>query len=448
MGILRRPLFWAVVAGALAVLAARRAGYLAPARDEGWREAAYEGPVRISGTVAAAGGHTRWGGRTRLAFASPTGVQRAQVWLPKGRGVADLEKGRAAVVEGKLRLPRRPRDPGDFDEKSALEATGCGWVLHAREVSVSSSIPVRALPWAWAQRARLSAEAAFGRRLPPERAALLAGIALGDAGALSDALAKAVRDAGATHLLVASGSNIGFTAAAAALIGLAAGLRPGARAALTLGAAGFYTMMAGADPPCVRAWVMLAAALAGRALGRETTASAALTFAAAVMLVLDPASALSPSAVMSVGACAAIIWAGNGAERAAPASWPVLLRAAVALLLISVAVAAALWPLWLAVFGRASLVGPFVNLILVPLSGPLLAGGVGLGAADAWVPYPAPAAANLVGAGLWLFETTCVRAAALPWAGVEPRPWTGVEIASWLLLLGSLSLWPRRRACW
>ncbi len=447
VGILRRPLFWAVAAGVLAALIARRDGVLAPSRDEGWRQAGLAGPVRVSGRLDAPVRQTRRGWRTRLAFASSTGTQRALVWLPRGRGVADLEKGREAIVEGKLRPPRQPHDPGDFNEAGALEAAGCAWVLHARVVAVSTAAaPARFLPWAWAQRARLSAEDAYRRRLPPERAALLAGIALGDAGALSDELAKAVRDAGATHLLVASGSNIGFAAAIAALFGLAAGLRPGPRAALTLGVAGFYMLMTGADPPCVRAWVMLTAALAARLLGRETTASGALTFAAAVMLVSDPSSALSPSAVMSVGACAAIIWAGGAAENAAPESWPGLARAAATLFLISVAVAAALWPLWISVFGRASLVGPLANLILVPLSGPLLAGGFALWAADAWIPAAAPAAAKLVGAGLWIFERTCVHAAALPWAAVELRPWTGAEIAAWLLLLAAPVAWPRQRS--
>ena len=239
---MRRPLFWVVIAGALVAYSARRSGALAPSRDDGWREASFAGPVRVAGVLDAPVRQTRRGWRTRLAFASPTGVQRALVWLPRGRGVGDLEKGREAVIDGKLRPPRRPRDPGDFDEAGALEAAGCAWVLHAREVAVSSAAaPARFLPWAWAQQARLSAETAFARHLPPERAALLAGIALGDAGALSDGLAKSVRDAGATHLLVASGSNIAFAAAAAALFGLAAGLRPGPRAALTLAAAGFYT---------------------------------------------------------------------------------------------------------------------------------------------------------------------------------------------------------------
>ncbi|PIR19140.1 MAG: hypothetical protein COV48_03635, partial [Elusimicrobia bacterium CG11_big_fil_rev_8_21_14_0_20_64_6] len=159
-----------------------------------------------------------------------------------------------------------------------------------------------------------------------------------------------------------------------------------------------------------------------------------------------PASALSPSAVMSVGACAAIIWAGGAAERTVPAAWPGPARAAVILFVISVAIAAALWPLWVAVFGRVSIVGPLANLILVPLSGPLLAGGFVLWAADAWFPLAAPLAAKLTSWGLWLFERTCVRAASLPGAAVELRPWTGVEIAAWLLLMGALACLPRKRA--
>lgn len=448
MGLLQRPLFWAVLVGTLAAVFLRRVGALTPARDPGWAKAAYAGPVRAAGRLDAPVRQTRRGWRTRLAFASPTGVQRALVWLPRGRPVADLEPGREAVVAGKLRSPRWPRNPGDFDEATALATSDCAWVLHASGVTISTApAPLSWHPWAWAQRARLSAEEAYRRRLPPERAALLAGIALGDAGGLSRGLARAVRDAGATHLLVASGSNVGFATAAALLFGLAAGLRPTTRGLLALCAASFYTLMTGADPPCVRALAMLAAVLTARALGRETTTSAALTFAAAVLLVVDPAAALSPSAMMSVGACVSILWVGGAVERSVPESWPGPARAVTGLFLGSIAVAVALWPLWIEVFGRASLVGPLVNLILVPLSGPLLAGGFGLWAADAWCPFVAPAAARLVGTGLWLFERTCVRAAALPWAAVELRPWTAAEITAWILFLAALLAWPLRRRC-
>src|SRR5207253_2166442 len=67
----------------------------------------------------------------------------------------------------------------------------------------------------WAQRARLSAEASFRRRLEARGAALLSAIVLGDSGSMTLALSRAVRDSGGTHLLVVSGLKVGFAAAAA-----------------------------------------------------------------------------------------------------------------------------------------------------------------------------------------------------------------------------------------
>ncbi|MDX6767913.1 MAG: DUF4131 domain-containing protein, partial [Elusimicrobiota bacterium] len=229
MVLARRPLLALLLLAAGGAEAARRAGALRPPRDLAWALKAAAGPVTVEGRLDGPVRETARGWKTTLSFDAPTGPQRALVWLPRGRPVADLEPGRRATATGLLRPPRRPRDPGDFDEEAALEARGAGWVLHARAVTASPEPP----PWAWrplvwAQAARLSAEASFRRRLAPERAALLAGLALGDAGALPRGLRDAVRDAGATHLLVASGSNAGFAAAAGGGAALALGAGPAA----------------------------------------------------------------------------------------------------------------------------------------------------------------------------------------------------------------------------
>ncbi|MDE2511291.1 MAG: hypothetical protein KGL74_09225, partial [Elusimicrobia bacterium] len=75
----RRFLFYAVVLGAGAALALRRAGTLAPARDPGW--AALRGRTRVEGVLSAGVRRTRAGWRTMLDFDSPTGPQRAVLWL-------------------------------------------------------------------------------------------------------------------------------------------------------------------------------------------------------------------------------------------------------------------------------------------------------------------------------------------------------------------------------
>lgn len=445
MEFFRRPLFWAVAAGACLALFARRAGAFDPPRDPSLVPGAKSAPVVLEGRLDGPVRRTARGWRVRFAFDAPSGPQRAQLWIAKARPVADLRPGSPVRVRGKLRPPFAPRLKGGFDETAALAAQGCGWVLHGAGVEVLGPSPPAWRPWARAQDARLSASAAFARRLPPPRAALLSGLALGDAGGLPKDLARAVRDAGATHLLVASGSNVGFAAAAALLAGLALGLRPAPRLLGAVVAAGFYTLMAGADPPCVRAWVMLACASAARLAGRLTSASAALTLAAALMLLGDPASALSTSALMSFGACAALIAVGGAAEGALPEGWPRAARAAVALAAGSVAVSAALLPLWAEIFGRVSLAGPLTNLLLVPLSGPLLAGGFLLWAADAWCPAAAGPAASALDLGLGFFEGVCRAAAAAPWATVPVRPFSAVELAAWLAAWAAFLAWAARR---
>ncbi len=320
---MNRPLAVLFASCALAAALAARAGAFRPPRDLALALTARAGPAELEGRLDGPARETARGWRTTLRFDAASGPQRALVWLPRGRGVDDLSPGRRVAVTGLLRPPRRPRDPGDFDEEAALRAQGAGWVLHARAVAVASEpVPGPWRPWAWAQDARLAAERAFRRRLTPGRAALLAGLTLGDAGALPRDLRDAVRDAGATHLLVASGSNVGFAAAAGAGLALAAGAGPPLVGAAALACAGFYTLMAGGDPPCARAWLMLAAAVLARLLGRLAPASACLTAAAFALLLLDPAAALSPSGVMSVGACAAVLAAGGRVERALPPAWP------------------------------------------------------------------------------------------------------------------------------
>ena len=442
--IFRRALLWLVAVAAVASFAARRAGVLAPRRDPDWY--AIHGDSRVEGRLVGCVRRTRAGWRTLLEFPSASGPQRAQLWLPKGADPAAFEPGRALCAFGRLRLPRRPRDPGDDDEEARASAVGAAWVLRVERVKLSSA-PASAA-WRvldWAQRARLSAEASFRRRLEPRRAALLSAIVLGDSGSMSLSLSRAVRDSGGTHLLVVSGLKVGFAAAAVALAGLALGLRPGPRALVAVGAAGFYALMAGADPPSVRAWLMLAAAAAARALDRPTTPSAALTFAAAALLAASPAAALSTGAVMSVGGTAAVLSVARRLDASAPRSWPRPARAARTLLGINVAIAVALWPLFAGTFGRGSLIGPLANLALVPVAAGLMGLGAALWAMDLCLPSAAPLASWATDFGLGLFERICARAAALPWAAIELRPWRAYEIAAYALFLGALLAWPRRR---
>ncbi|MBI4371627.1 MAG: ComEC/Rec2 family competence protein [Elusimicrobia bacterium] len=443
--LLWRPLLWAVLLGGAAAFAARREGRLPAPRDPSWRAKAWR-TVGLEGVVAGSVRRTGRGWRTVLDVPAPSGVQRAVLWLPKGPPPPGCEPGRRIAAFGRLRPTRPARDPGDYDEEAAEAGRGAAWVLEAGRVEVSSAPPAaRFWPQVWAQRARLAAEAAFERRLVPYRAALLAALAFGEGGGLGRATSAAVRDAGGMHLLVAGAQGVWFAAAAGALAAFLLGLRPLGRGACALAAAAFYALMVGADPPSVRAWLMLGAASAARALDRPSSMSAALTLAAAALLAVQPAAALSLGALLSFGGVAAILAASSRLDALVPSRWPRLPRHAAILLGVGAAMTAVLWPLLAATFLRVSMIGPLANLALIPLAGLLLYAACVLAALDAWAPAAAAWAARAADAGLALFERICLRAASVPGAAVSAPAWGGADYAGYALVLAAFLAWPRRR---
>ena len=164
-------MFWAVA------FAAGWGWYAQRVRPVAANYATYNGPTpgRLVGPVR----RTRQGWKTLFEFSENDQRQKAQLWLPKGGDPGDYVPGRDLVVYGQMRPPRRPRDPGDDDEEARVRAAGAQWVFRAESVVLSTAaISSRWRAHAAAQAARLSAEESFRRRLSPEKAALLAEVAV------------------------------------------------------------------------------------------------------------------------------------------------------------------------------------------------------------------------------------------------------------------------------
>lgn len=439
-----RPLVWIAALAAIWAADARIEGRLTPRPDPMWY-AARRRMHHVIGTLVAPAKRSRAGWRSILEFASPTGVQRAQLWLPHDAKAEDFSPGAYVDAEGKLAPPRMARDPGDDDEAARLTALRCAWVFRARDIRVLSPPPARWILFGWAQRRRLQAEDSFAQVLEPRRAGLLSALMFGDSGSLSRDVSRALRDSGGAHLLVVSGLKVGFVAAAAAAVFLTLGFGVAARIVAASLAAGFYALMAGFDPPAARAWIMISCAAASRLSDWPTTPSATLTIAAILLIANDPASATSPGALMSFGGTAAVLAAVEHLEKAAPASWPRFLRAFFILAGINLAIAVALWPLYAGVFGRGSLIGPAANVALVPVAAVLLAGGAALCAAPLLPTLFTFYLARGVDLGLNFFERIAQRAAAVPNATISLRPWTACEIAAYALGLSALLALKRPR---
>ena len=227
--------------------------------------------------------------------------------------------------------------------------------------------------WLYLAKVRTSILNVFWKNLPPNSAAILSGITLGEKGDISDTLYTAFQDSGAMHLLVASGGNVGFvTLIVYFLCSLFMGGRK--RIAFTaLAAALIYTLIAGADAPLLRAYLMTAAGTIGFILGRKSGIMQGLLLAAFFILIINPQSLFEAGFQMSILAtCAIILFTSNFKISY---KIPPVLRWCLGLFCVSLCAQLALVPIFTNYFYKISFSAVFSNLFLVPLSAILMAGG-------------------------------------------------------------------------
>ncbi|MDR1684790.1 MAG: ComEC family competence protein [Elusimicrobiota bacterium] len=202
---------------------------------------------------------------------------------------------------------------------------------------------------------------------------ILGGVTIGEKGDIDRRLYTAFQDSGAMHLLVASGANVGFVTLIVyflcALLG--AGRKTSAAFALIL--ALFYTLIAGADAPLLRAYIMTLCATLGFLLGRKSGILQGFIMAALFILLVNPQSIFDAGFQMSFLATLAIILLACNFKLSH--KMPRLPRVIIELFLVSLAAQLALLPVFTNVFYKVSLTAPFSNIALVPLSGVILGGG-------------------------------------------------------------------------
>lgn len=256
---------------------------------------------------------------------------------------------------------------------------------------------------------------------PPDAAALVEGLAVGDETAQSDALEEQMRVAGLSHLTAVSGGNTSIVVGAVLAIATLLGLGLHARVLLAGLALGAFVVIVGPQPSVLRASVMAVVALLAVITGSPRTGVHALAFATVVLLVLSPAMAASWGFALSVAATAGLVLL------AAPivARWGRSGRVSGALigaLALTVGAQIATLPL-IAAFGDGlSLVAVPANLLVAPAVAPvtvlgLLAAVVGTVAetpAQILARLAEPFAAWIALIAQW---TSSWPAATLPWPG-------------------------------
>jgi competence protein ComEC len=359
-----------LVLGTLGVTGAAAASVRSDAVRSGvlLARAGQPGVVQVAGTVAAeprplpyrarwvvlsvdrvAAGGRSWRTRERAGLALPAGGGSL--------GVGDRLRLRAGVGRARSsdRLGHRPP-------------------VTLRHPRVEAWAPAASALLRGSEAIRAAARGRAMASLPPERAGLLVGMALGDTSLLPGDLEGTFRAAGLTHLMAVSGANLAVVLGAGLWLAAAAGAARPLLVAVGIALVGLLVLLTRWEPSVLRAGVMAVLVLLGVVTGRGPGGRRALCLAVVVLLLADPGLAGALGFQLSVAATAGVLWAGPLAGRALPRWVPDRARAAAGITLGAQAVAL---PALALALGRLSPASLPANLAGLPLAGgPMLLGTV------------------------------------------------------------------------
>ena len=309
----------------------------------------------------------------------------------------------------------------------------------------------------------------FGQRLARLRAALSANLALGvspreahvvqtmtlgsDRSLLREDLQR-YADAGIVHILSISGLHVGIVAALIHILLGWTGLGPRLRAALLIPALVGYLLLIGAPPAASRATLMAVIWCLGPCFRRKPDALCSLLLTALLLLAFSPALIADVGALLSFVVMGGILlWMPPLADafvRLLRAEIPDVVRGGLPLglslrrgLALLLAVSAAAWlaalPLCLCFFGRLSLIGLLLNLVLPGLTVPVVWGGLVSALLGGLLPGLAAALNCFNAAILHLVDLAAASALDLPGSIYEAQamldPTTALLLETALLLL-------------
>lgn len=408
------------------------------AADAAWRSAAMEerllprlvaseGPVRACGTVTRAG--------ERSAEVEARSVEAAAGrWRVReplrvaGEGAARAPVGRAVCAEGSVVRSGRESGGVPLLVADAVDVVGTGSRLR----------------WA-ADRVRDRFRRAAQGALPDEQAGLLLGMTEGDTELLSEVTMERFRTTGLAHLVAVSGSNVAVVLAVV-LLGVRAVVRRGRvlRVLLALPPLVFFAFLTALEPSVLRAVVTAGLVLAVTATGRRVDGLRAAAVAFVALVLLSPELLGRPGFQLSFAATGGLVlWASPLAERLV-SLWPGeagrAVRASAMGVAATVAAQLAVAPLLAWHFGQLPASGGLANLLVAPLAGVVMVGGMvtltaaSVSGAFAWAPATLRLVLDLI---LWTAGTF----AELPLASVR----VGVPLAAGVAALLPAALARSRR---
>ncbi|MDQ7798076.1 MAG: DNA internalization-related competence protein ComEC/Rec2 [Candidatus Edwardsbacteria bacterium] len=316
------------------------------------------------------------------------------------QGESRPEYGDLLTAEGIWRIAAERRNPGGFDYRRYLERQEVSGILTASRHRIISHSRGNIVVSGLIIPLRRYVRGTIERYLGGDPGSLLAGLLLGERYNLSRPVREAFSDTGTAHVLAVSGLHAALMAFIIFIILRLLQLPKRAASLGTVFGLALYALLAGASPSIVRSSIMVGAVLLGGLFERRGNGLNMLGLAGLLILAFWPDAALDIGFQLSFAATAGILILTSPIESLLfRASGSALIRKWV-LTPLAVSLAAQLFtaPLLAWYFHRIPLISLVANLVVVPLTGLILALALAmvlLNLLGGWVAWPMAASAYL-----------------------------------------------------
>jgi competence protein ComEC len=263
--------------------------------------------------------------RTRI-LVQIVGIRDGKLWRPaSGRVelwvdgiVNDVRAGDRLRVFALLTTPSRAMNAGEFDYAEYLRGDRQLCHLHTEHAECVTLIGGGS-PWSLRRlidNVRLDGRRSLARYLDPRRSSLAAAVILGAREQLDPEQTEAFMETGTVHLLVVAGLHVGILAAALWLLLRHLNLPRAWGVGLIAAMATFYMLLTDAEPPVLRATILVLSLCLAMAVGRRKLAFNVLAAAALVVLAINPADLFHVGTQLSFLSVAGLAWfAHRSAEK-------------------------------------------------------------------------------------------------------------------------------------
>nr|WP_296772173.1 ComEC/Rec2 family competence protein [Rhodococcus sp. (in: high G+C Gram-positive bacteria)] len=263
---------------------------------------------------------------------------------------------------------------------------------------------------------RSSLAAAASDALPPDQAALLPGLVVGDVSALPEDVESDFRAAGLAHLTAVSGANFAIILGAVLLVTRALGIGPYWVLLVCSVVLVAFVVVARPSPSVLRAAVMGGIGLLALVTGRRKHAVPALCAAVLGLLAWWPELAVDFGFALSVSATAGlVVLSPVWVDWLRKHGWG---RGSAEIVAVAAAAHAVTAPIVAAMAGTFSAVGVVANIAVAPVVAPITVIGAIASVVAPWAGGSASLVLKLASAPLWWLIVVARRSAELPGAGI------------------------------